>query len=743
MKTHHRCAWLATSLLAAGLAAQDFTRLREATSLRESGSGLHALAWDYQATFTAAGMRFVPALGEAAATTQHLAVELLDVRRGATAMPTADVGPSRGADGVRYDRGGGLTEYYAIGPAGIELSLRFRTRPAGAGDLVARFRVDTSLIPQPRQADEAGVTLLLPGVGGVTIGGVTGIDANGRIAPGSLQLRDGVLELRLSAAFVDEAAYPMVLDPLIGTTIVATTGTSTTDTNAGVAYSTGRDEYAVVYCRTISAVQQEIRANFVGGLSGPGISGPFLIAAAAAVAQPTVVSVPQQDALVVGWLQANSLFAPYELLSRSLASSNGAVGVTTVIGNRVEKFDMAADNGPAGNRVLYFYDTPASGGPGTEIRLDGFSLPSGGGAPVFNSRTVLDSTTWTFGDLAISRSQQSNGACITCWSESIGSLQFLNAQACDLAGSPIGSSNVIESSTGEFGTVAVDGDGTEFLVAYGHAANGERDIEGIPLMLVGTTLIEGSTVQLAGGVNTEQVQPALAWCRYKYVFVWADQVLANTFNYDVRGVELDRNGTPCGATFRLLGLNSTIYRAVEFQPAIASQMSGGLQLVAGDGDEALIVFTEADDAPPFSSDVIGHRVRALGGGGTIAYAGTSCGNPGVIGTSGGPAAVGNTDFRVTLANAPVNAVPFLTIGFPGGETVCGACSLNNQVAALFIFPQNGGAEFQQPLPCSIGPFVGTTLQFQWTLLNSGASPCPLFPGIGASATRRLQITIGS
>lgn len=185
----------------------------------------------------------------------------------------------------------------------------------------------------------------------------------------------------------------------------------------------------------------------------------------------------------------------------------------------------------------------------------------------------------------------------------------------------------------------------------------------------------------------------------------------------------------------LLGVNSSISRSIEFQPAIGSKRSGGAA-----SEEALLTFTEADDTPPFASDLVASRYQTLGPGGAITLHGSNCGVPGTIGANG-LAAIGNTDFRITLSGALPTAVPFLLWSLPGGESTCGPCSLSNTISAVFILPSGGTASYAFPIPCSHASYLGITLQTQWALLGTGQNPCPNFPGLGLSLTQRLRFTL--
>ncbi|MEO0652534.1 MAG: hypothetical protein AAFZ65_17810, partial [Planctomycetota bacterium] len=128
--------------------------------------------------------------------------------------------------------GAGLTERYEVSAQGVYQSFVFDERPAGQGDLVVRGSLDTVLFADP--AADGGLDLTWNGRDGIHYGGVVGIDADGDRVRGGLRLVNGSLELSLPATFVDTADYPIVLDPLIGTT-VAVDDSGNSDSNPSLA----------------------------------------------------------------------------------------------------------------------------------------------------------------------------------------------------------------------------------------------------------------------------------------------------------------------------------------------------------------------------------------------------------------------------------------------------------------------------------------------------------------------------
>ena len=80
-----------------------------------------------------------------------------------------------------YDRGNDVVETYEARVDGVKQNFTFQTVPMGSGDLVVECELQTEL-QSVRGTSDQGFSLEMPGVGGVTIGQVIGVDAfNGRV----------------------------------------------------------------------------------------------------------------------------------------------------------------------------------------------------------------------------------------------------------------------------------------------------------------------------------------------------------------------------------------------------------------------------------------------------------------------------------------------------------------------------------------------------------------------------------
>jgi hypothetical protein len=117
-----------------------------------------------------------------------------------TAQPR--IAPVASVGGVSYSRAG-LREWWANGPSGLEQGFDVATRPAGSGALTLALAV-----PASARMDDGMV--LLPG--GLRYAGVHATDAAGRVLPAWLELRGGLVLLRVADR---GARYPLRIDPFV------------------------------------------------------------------------------------------------------------------------------------------------------------------------------------------------------------------------------------------------------------------------------------------------------------------------------------------------------------------------------------------------------------------------------------------------------------------------------------------------------------------------------------------------
>ena len=96
-------------------------------------------------------------------------------------------------------------------------------------------------------------------------------------------------------------------------------------------------------------------------------------------------------------------------------------------------------------------------------------------------------------------------------------------------------------------------------------------------------------------------------------------------------------------------------------------------------------------------------------------------------------------FTLWLHNAPAGALPFVGLGLPGNEIVCGACTFLDAVSWAFV-PQALGTAFWPWAVPNVPAAVGLVVGAQWVLLQAPSSPCNALTGLASTA--RLHLRVG-
>ena len=219
---------------------------------------LWAAGRDFKVQFEADRLTYTPALGSRAPRNIPLSLRVESFGRGTPREPVGPAQPAADALTASYDRGP-FVERYDVTPKGIKQSFVFETLPAGSGDLVVRLRLDTELEPSVVGTTDGEILFTAGDLGGVRIGEVIGIDGAGERVRGSMRYQEGTLDLVLPAAFVDEAALPITLDPLIGGSFYAQEPLDNRDPD--VAFDASEGVYLVVFERRFSASDSDIHAQ--------------------------------------------------------------------------------------------------------------------------------------------------------------------------------------------------------------------------------------------------------------------------------------------------------------------------------------------------------------------------------------------------------------------------------------------------------------------------------------------------
>lgn len=712
--------------VAAPFAVQSTAMLRPAAD----GDGLFGMGAAYAVHLTKAGMRFDPASGRDGAT-PRLVLSPLSVRRGEVdvAQLPSGASPVQADRTAHYEHAPGVTERYDVRPEGVALSWVFAQPPAGAGDLVVRYAVDTSLPPPTADDTNGGLAFVATGangerLGGVAIGGVTGIDARGARTAGALRYVDGGLELSLPAAFVAAATYPLVLDPLIGTPFGVWTQHAATDQD--LAYDAATDRFLVVWTMVVGGVTyvcgQLVHNGLVFGLITFGTSGTpshVRVANDATRGQFGIVWTEQQGS--TSRVMFETLDASSGVITHSVTLA------TSTAGTHVHADIGCESNAPLGTSrgfVIVWEDNGLDA-----IRAQRLWFGATGTIGLAPPMSVFTDT--MFGTVyrkpAIARAAANDGKLLVVAQRStpaIGASAIVGAVVTTNA-APLGPTVTIHDDANDDVDVPdVDGFASEWVVAW------QRDQAGAsttPSVLVAKVALAGATLTVGPSttfgtafaqISNPSVGHGLAktWLGYRSVTTFP----GTNVQLRIAGIDSDSCNT-CNDTFPVGSVNERV--------VAATATSGG----APGRERALAVWLHT------FGGVIAQYLENHGSGGATADLGGGCGTGGTPAFSQAPS-IGCNGLTCSVTGLPATTLATIfNFSAPGATVPCGAC-----VWTPFAVTQSpplvgGSASVTFAIPC-VSSLVGAQFETQWTSVDLTAAPCPLLPGFVLSP--RTLLTIG-
>jgi hypothetical protein len=606
-----------------------------------------------------------------------------------------------------------------------------------------RLALDTSL-PQPSLGEARELLFARPETGGVSIGAVTGIDALGQKAEGTLRLVPGALELVLPAHFVDAASWPLVLDPLIGSS-KGLAPTSNNDTRPDAAYDSPGDVYLVVWQRIFSAVDSDIRGQYVNAQTGA-LQGATIFFGSGGVAEnPCVANVHTVNQFLVAWHQTDG--AARSIRCESLRAGNGAIVDSEILvtsGESLGRPDLGGDGtktiGATSGAALLVYDSAAS----DEIRGKRIFVSSLGAISSDPSFPIVSDAPQLFTFVSQPRIASSSGV--------YGRLLMVYQRSGPLLASPTTIRGVILNINGTVQTStflvasdseadllapAVDGFDRLWTVAW------ERDPE------FGSTHIGLCSVRHDVSMNSVTVgssvdatpwiavggatRPAVGFSAGKSFVGWHEIGILSVMTLRMRGFDA-QSCVPCEGPLQLANPG---FVTSEQWIALATPTTGGAYY----DDRGLAVWSEPTPA-------LDHDVRAqlfqnsAGTGGALDNLGGGCGNGGTpTFSNSAPPSIGTSWYIFGLTGLPLDApVAVLNVSTGAVPLSCGPCMWNPfQITSSSLVV--GGATSQvRVIPCE-PDLIGLQFQTQWTSLTPTSSGCNLFPGF--SISDRTRVTIGS
>jgi hypothetical protein len=712
------------AVLALPAAAQQFDPPFANTGVHQREGEVRATGPGYTARFDRHGFEFVPLLGAAQPRTMPLRTRLLAVRRGGqTVWAARDDGPAPIADGASVHlRHGGVTETYLVRGDGIEQRFVLAAPPGGEGDLVVRLALTTELALVAADP-QRGLRYAAPRTGGVTIGAVTGVDAAGATAPGTIRVDGDCLEYVLPGAFVAQASYPLVVDPLFGAALPVGNATTGPDDAPEIAFDATTLHWLVVWRVAVSAVQAEVRAQRVS-FGGALVGGQILVDDSTMVGQrPRVAGVQATDRFLVGVVHrsVSGMFASVSLQVRTVDAATGAVSnPLTVLSGLPVDFALGGDSrvgvlGTAENAlVVAAWEDPFFGN--TVVRATLVRVPAAGDPTVVAGPNPLPTQHDHHGQIAVTRHAGSVGRWLVAFGDSPTSsappYPRLSACLIDAAGGVCQGPWTLAQGQVAAPTVATR-DGAAFAVAWEDA--GTSRLQARSLHYGGTCAAGVASfgpaldpVQAVGFASA----PALDFATDRFVLAWRQSTLLSPVHVRAKSLAPD-SCVPCSAEYPVEASGSS-----QGQPAVAARWSGGV----GQDDTALVAWVQG-------GTIRARRYEATGGG-SHTLLGGACGAAGTVGYQGAPV-LGDAGFALSLA-APAAPVLAAVVGLSDVSIPCGPCTLVPNLDIVLAGP----GPHPIPIPCDPG-WIGVQFWAQWLLFAPGG--CPLLPDFALSVAQRFTI----
>lgn len=183
--------------------------------------GIWAAGNGYKVSFHN-GMTFVPMLGKSTPETVRLSWQTSSIRVGNHELLTGDPGTPHQASSHRYEyHHGTVIEAYDVRVEGLEQTFVVADRPSHYGDLVVTGTISGNVRVDDRAASHTEILFRDESNRSViSYGAATAIDAQGRHIAMTTAIVAGKVQLKLNAEAAASAAYPLVIDPILGNNLM-------------------------------------------------------------------------------------------------------------------------------------------------------------------------------------------------------------------------------------------------------------------------------------------------------------------------------------------------------------------------------------------------------------------------------------------------------------------------------------------------------------------------------------------
>lgn len=686
---------------------------------RDEGK-LVAAGADYRARFDREGAQFTPALGELAPIEFPVTLRGVAFGRGTADRALAPVEPTQRARTVSFRRDA-VDETYEVRPEGLKQSFVFHERPMGRGDLVVSVKVATQLLLQ-RQDNDA-VTFANE-FGGVRIATVLGIDALGNRCNGSLSCSGGELQLRLPAAFVETAALPLVLDPMVGPVI--STNATGRNLDPQVAYDAGLGMYLVVWWRRLSSSSADIYGQFVhrATTGGADLSGSSVVIRSVGNSQRArVADCSVRNAFLVGW-QDTVTVAPLpthrDLYVRGVSPTTlGTTAPLSISLTDENGLEMAGNATESSSTVLCAWLDNG------DVKLTTVSLSASLGPT--QGTLVTASSAGTNTAVRLPKSGGAANRCMLGWLTAAGTI----GTRTYVGTTQVGTGNTL-AGVRTYTGFALDGDGENWFLAAQMLEPGSTTLNDITAMTFGWNRTTGQRDLLATGsvainADVQEFRPTVAMSGRNAVVAWTQGATTQVLGLRTFGQSLC---APCEpATTVQVGATQQVVAS------LAAQASGGE--TGTTRDDALLVWQNDTTT---ASSLLAQRWTPADG--IAVQLAPGCGDLTATAIDECSSHQGSSHLAI-LRNAPAGGVSWLVLGFARRDaTGCGSCVLVPDLATAFVFGPTltdayGNAAWFIPIAGG-APLIGLSYYQQWLVQDQVSPGCA---ALEFDLSNALQVTI--
>lgn len=665
-------------------------------------------------------------------------------RIGGESVRTGGVQPDFAGDTVHFARPG-VVETYEMKSAGVEQSFTFATLPQGSGDLVVRLAVATDLEPTVAGRRSETLQFTSPELGSVHIGKVTGIDADGVRAEGWMRYQGGSLELGLPAEFVDNAALPLVLDPLIG----VTSSVGQYGHFPDVAYDETNGVYLVAWQGRTGYLTTSPNGIFCRRVSNSGafVGGITTLATSTAVGRPKVTNINSQDTFIVTWEDAGTIRLA------SVRANNGAVVTQTTAGvGAVGDPAIGGVSSISGNTAILYWNFQ-----GLHLHANTVQV-SGTGALTVSPWWVPPYASPASGPPSITRAGGDWRRQFLTWEVFVPatSSRRLRGTVVNFQGTALTDTVTLASAPSNAAfNAAIDGDGANWVLAHQNAT-GTSTVRGqirvrpvrVRTSAATTTIVLGTPVTLSSPADGQD--PKVAWMGSSVLVAWSRFVgttgnphFSERFRSQIASID-PFTGAVCESPAGLAQYfdPDTSWQAGESvaAPALGSTMSGTTNQSRTWASQALVAWSFADHGYLGHYDTMDVRLRRFrADDGAIISLGGACASGGSAYST--CAVVGNPSLVHRLHDSAPLTPAYLVLGANAINIPCGPCMfVANPTVVVGVGATNAFGEAQLTTAIPNNPaFLNATLFEQWWLLGpSTPAGCGIF---NVDLSNALRITI--